>query len=71
MLKNILITGGSGLCGIILSKGLAKLGYKIISCDINSNPSNAAKSLKISLDQRIKVIDLRNMKHVLRATKDV
>ena len=30
MVKNILITGASGLCGNILSEGLTKLGYKII-----------------------------------------
>ena len=71
MLKNILITGASGLCGIILSKGLSKLGYKIIACDINSNPSIAAKSLKIPLNQKIKLIDLRNMKQILKVTKNV
>ena len=71
MLKNILITGATGLCGSILSTGLMKLGYKIISCDINSNASNAAKSLNISTNQKIKIIDLRNMSQVIRATKGI
>ena len=71
MLKNILITGASGLCGSVLNTGLTKLGYKIISCDIKSSPSTAAKSLKISINQKIKLIDLRNMKQVMRATKGV
>ena len=71
MFKKILITGASGLCGSVLSIGLKKLGYKIISCDISSNPSAAARSLKIFTNQKIKILDLRIMKQVMRATKGV
>ena len=69
MIKKILITGGSGLCGNILFAGLSKYGYKIKSCDINTKLSLAAKSLNIKINKNVKKIDLRNMSQVLKITK--
>jgi uronate dehydrogenase len=69
MIKKILITGGSGLCGNILFAGLSKYGYKIKSCDINTKLSPAAKSLNIKINKNVKKIDLRNMSQVLKISK--
>tara|TARA_B110000971_G_C19878022_1_gene439368 strand:+ start:65 stop:913 length:849 start_codon:yes stop_codon:yes gene_type:complete len=71
MIKKILITGGSGLCGNVLYAGLSKYGYNIKSCDIQTNLSPAAKSLNIKRNQKIQKIDLRNMSQVLKATKGI
>ncbi|MBA1338356.1 MAG: uronate dehydrogenase [Pelagibacterales bacterium] len=71
MIKKILITGGSGLCGSVLFEGLSKNGYKVKSCDINSILSPAAKSLNIKTNKKINKIDLRNMSQVLKATKGI
>ena len=71
MIKKILITGGSGLCGNVLYTGLSKYGYNIKSCDIQTNLSPAAKSLNIKINQKIQKIDLRNMSQVLKVTKGI
>ena len=71
MIKKILITGGSGLCGSILHKGLSKKGYKILSCDINTKLSDAAKSLRIKPDHKITKVDLRNFSQVLKITRGI
>jgi len=71
MIKKILITGGSGLCGTVLFDGLSKFGYEIKSCDINKRLSPAAKSLNIKINKKIIKIDLRNISQVLKATKGI
>ena len=71
MIKKILITGGSGLCGSVLFQGLSKYGYKVKSCDINAHLSPAAKFLNIKTNKKIKKIDLRQMSKVLKATKGI
>ena len=69
MIKKVLVTGASGLCGSITSQGLSKLGYKLTLCDIKKISSPAAKSLNISLNKKIKIIDLRNFSKVKKITK--
>ena len=69
MIKKVLVTGASGLCGSITSQGLSKLGYKLTLCDIKKISSPAAKSLNISLNKKIKIIDLRNFNKVKKITK--
>ena len=71
MIKKILITGGSGLCGSVLSEGLSKLNYKIKLCDIKTSPSPAAKAQNIEVSKEIKKVDLRKMNEVLKITKNV
>ena len=71
MIKKILITGASGLCGSVLSEGLSKLNYKIKLCDIKTSPSLAAKAQNIKVSKEIKKVDLRKMNEVLKITKNV
>ena len=71
MIKKILITGASGLCGSVLSEGLSKLNYKIKLCDIKTSPSPAAKAQNIRISKKIKKVDLRKMNEVLKITKNV
>ncbi len=71
MIKKILITGGSGLCGTVLFDGLSKFGYEIKSCDISKRLSPAARSLNIKINKKIIKIDLRNISQVLKATKGI
>ena len=53
-INKILITGGAGLCGSVLYDGLKKKGYKITSCDKQTNPSPAAKKLQLNVSKKIK-----------------
>mgnify|MGYP006074852053 CR=1 FL=1 len=70
-IKKILITGAAGLCGSVLYEGLLKKGYKITCCDKKKSASNAAKKINQSLSKKIKKIDLRNFKDIVKITKDV
>ena len=70
-IKKVLITGAAGLCGSVLYDGLIKKGYKIICCDKKITPSNAAKKIKIKVSDKIKKIDLKNFKSLIKITKGI
>ena len=70
-IKKILITGAAGLCGSVLYDGLIKKGYKIICCDKKITPSNAAKKIKLKVSDKIKKIDLKNFKSLVKITKGI
>ena len=70
-IKKVLITGAAGLCGGVLYDGLIKKGYKIICCDKKITPSNAAKKIKIKVSDKIKKIDLKNFKSLIKITKGI
>lgn len=70
-INKILITGAAGLCGSILYDGLIKKGYKIICCDKKITPSNAAKKIKLKVNNKIKKIDLKNFKSLVKITKGI
>ena len=70
-IKKVLITGAAGLCGSVLYDGLIKKGYKIICCDKKITPSNAAKKIKLKVSNKIKKIDLKNLKSLLKITKGI
>ena len=70
-INKILITGAAGLCGSILYDGLIKKGYKIICCDKKITPSNAAKKIKLKVSDKIKKIDLKNFKSLVKITKGI
>ena len=70
-IKKILITGAAGLCGTVLYDGLLKRGYRIISCDKQTLPSNAAKKINLKVNKKIKKIDLRNFKSLIKITKGI
>jgi len=55
-IKKILITGGAGLCGSVLYDGLKKKGYKITSCDKQTNPSPGANKLQLNVSKKIKKV---------------
>jgi uronate dehydrogenase len=70
-IKKVLITGAAGLCGSVLYNGLIKKGYKIICCDKKIIPSNAAKKIKLKVSDKIKKIDLKNFKSLVKITKGI
>lgn len=70
-IKKVLITGAAGLCGSVLYDGLIKKGYKIICCDKKITPSNAAKKIKLKVSDKIKKIDLKNFKSLVKITKGI
>ena len=70
-IKHILITGAAGLCGSVLFDGLKKKGYEIITCDKQINPSPAAKKLQLDVSKKIKKVDLRNLKNLIKTTKGI
>ena len=70
-IKKVLITGAAGLCGSVLYDGLIKKGYKIICCDKKITPSNAAKKIKLKVSDKIKKIDLKNFKSLIKITKGI
>ena len=70
-IKKALITGAAGLCGSVLYDGLIKKGYKIICCDKKITPSNAAKKIKLKVSDKIKKIDLKNFKSLVKITKGI
>ena len=70
-IKKVLITGAAGLCGSVLYDGLIKKGYKIICCDKKITPSNAAKKIKLKVNNKIKKIDLKNFKSLVKITKGI
>ena len=70
-INKLLITGAAGLCGSVLYNGLIKKGYKIICCDKKITPSNAAKKIKLKVSNKIKKIDLKNLKSLLKITKGI
>ncbi len=70
-IKKVLITGAAGLCGSVLYDGLIKKGYKIICCDKKIKPSNAAKKIKLKVSDKIKKIDLKNFKSLVKITKGI
>ena len=70
-IKKVLITGAAGLCGSVLYNGLIKKGYKIICCDKKITPSNAAKKIKLKVSDKIKKIDLKNFKSLVKITKGI
>ena len=70
-IKKVLITGAAGLCGSVLYDGLVKKGYKIICCDKKITPSNAAKKIKLKVSDKIKKIDLKNFKSLVKITKGI
>ena len=70
-IKKVLITGAAGLCGSVLYDGLIKKGYKIICCDKKITPSNAAKKIKLKVSNKIKKIDLKNFKSLVKITKGI
>ena len=70
-IKKVLITGAAGLCGSVLYDGLIKKGYKIICCDKKITPSSAAKKQKLKVSDKIKKIDLKNFKSLVKITKGI
>ena len=70
-IKKVLITDAAGLCGSGLYDGLIKKVYKIICCDKKITPSNAAKKIKIKVSDKIKKIDLKNFKSLIKITKGI
>ena len=69
MKKKILITGGAGYIGSMLTSKLVNLGHKVTVIDLLKFSSNSLNHLHLSKNFKLIVGDVRNKKLVKREIK--
>jgi len=69
--KNAVITGGAGILGSSIAKGLGKAGAKVILCDIASTEDKISEFKKEGINAKGYYVDVMDKKKIEKCLKEV